>query len=86
MDVRQKKKDSNHYHQQWNNKMQDSSPYTIKQAQERLISYLREVFIIRVGQQQGGAEGNRRVFGPGLDEDRLSDRKLFPPDLKGVSW
>ena len=33
-----------------------SSPYTIKQAQERLISYLREVFIIRVGQQQGGAE------------------------------
>ena len=33
------------------------SPYTIKQAQERLISYLREVFIIRVGQQQGGAEG-----------------------------
>ena len=35
----------------------DSSPYTIKQAQERLISYLREVFIIRVGQQQGGAEG-----------------------------
>jgi hypothetical protein len=21
-----------------------------------------------------------------LDEDRLSDRKLFPPDLKGVSW
>jgi hypothetical protein len=34
-----------------------SSPYTIKQAQERLISYLREVFIIRVGQQQGGAEG-----------------------------
>jgi hypothetical protein len=35
----------------------DSSPYTIKQAQERLISYLREVFIIRDGQQQGGAEG-----------------------------
>jgi hypothetical protein len=33
------------------------SPYTIKQTQERLISYLREVFIIRVGQQQGGAEG-----------------------------
>ncbi|MBY0523678.1 MAG: hypothetical protein K2R98_09770 [Gemmataceae bacterium] len=21
-----------------------------------------------------------------LDEDRLSDRKLFPPELKGVSW
>ena len=21
-----------------------------------------------------------------LDEDRLSDRKLFPPDLKGVTW
>jgi len=35
----------------------DRSPYTIKQAQERLISYLREVFIIRVAQQQGGTEG-----------------------------
>jgi hypothetical protein len=21
-----------------------------------------------------------------LDEDRLSDRRLFPPELKGVSW
>ena len=21
-----------------------------------------------------------------LDEDRLSDRQLFPPDLKGVTW
>ncbi len=21
-----------------------------------------------------------------LDEDRLSDRKLFPPELKGMSW
>jgi hypothetical protein len=21
-----------------------------------------------------------------LDEDRLSDRQLFPPDLKGITW
>jgi hypothetical protein len=21
-----------------------------------------------------------------LDEDRLSDRKLFPPELKGITW
>ena len=21
-----------------------------------------------------------------LDEDRLSDRQLFPPELKGVTW
>jgi hypothetical protein len=21
-----------------------------------------------------------------LDEDRLSERKLFPPEMKGVSW
>ncbi len=21
-----------------------------------------------------------------LDDDRLSDRKLFPPELKGISW
>lgn len=21
-----------------------------------------------------------------IDEDRLSDRKLFPPEMKGISW
>ena len=34
------------------------------------------------GEQQETGEYLVRV----LDEDRLSDRKLFPPELKGVTW
>ena len=34
------------------------------------------------GEQQETGEYLIRV----LDEDRLSERKLFPPELKGVSW
>jgi len=33
-------------------------------------------------EQRGTGEYLVRV----LDEDRLSDRKLFPPELKGVTW
>jgi hypothetical protein len=35
-----------------------------------------------VAEQQETGEYLVRV----LDEDRLSDRKLFPPELKGVTW
>jgi len=31
-------------------------------------------------------EGYDDEFFRMLDEDRLSDRKLFPPELKGISW
>ena len=39
--------------------------------------------------QQGDAEEQREtgeLLTHALDEDRLSDRKLFPPELKGVTW
>jgi len=32
------------------------------------------------------SEGYEDDFFRMLDEDRMSDRKLFPPELKGVSW
>ena len=35
-----------------------------------------------IAEQQGTGDYLIRV----LDEDRLSDRKLFPPELKGVTW
>lgn len=38
---------------------------------------------------EGDAEEQRETGGSllrSLDEDRLSDRKLFPPELKGVTW
>jgi len=31
-------------------------------------------------------EGYDTEFFQMLDQDRLSDRKLFPPELKGISW
>lgn len=39
--------------------------------------------------QQGDAEEQRETgdfLTRALDEDRMSDRKLFPPELKGVTW
>ncbi len=38
---------------------------------------------------EGDAEEQRQTgdyLVHALDEDRLSDRKLFPPELKGVTW
>lgn len=32
------------------------------------------------------SEGYDDEFFRMLDEDRMSDRKLFPPELKGISW
>ncbi|MDX2029436.1 MAG: hypothetical protein SF339_02125 [Blastocatellia bacterium] len=31
-------------------------------------------------------EGYDEEFFRTLDQDRLSDRKLFPPEMKGISW
>jgi hypothetical protein len=54
-----------------------------KDRQDELISLLQAWI------EEGDAEEQRetgeyliRV----LDEDRLSDRKLFPPELEGVTW
>jgi hypothetical protein len=38
---------------------------------------------------QGSAEEHKETgeyLIHALDQDRLSDRKLFPPELKGVTW
>lgn len=50
---------------------------------ERAIAHLR------ARRQQGNAEQQRHVMEhliQTLDEDRTSDRKLFPAELQGVSW
>lgn len=38
---------------------------------------------------EGNAEEQRRTYeylSQALDEDRPAERKLFPPELKGVTW
>jgi hypothetical protein len=45
--------------------------------------------ILRSWTAEGAAEEQRETgedLIQALDEDRLSDRKLFPPELKAVTW
>lgn len=45
--------------------------------------------LLRSWRLEGDAEEQRETgeyLIRALDEDRLSDRKLFPPELKGISW
>jgi hypothetical protein len=45
--------------------------------------------LLRSWSENGDAEEQRETgeyLVRTLDEDRLSDRKLFPPELKGVTW
>lgn len=47
------------------------------------------VSLLRAWIEEGDAEEQRETgehLIRTLDEDRLSDRKLFPPELKGVTW
>lgn len=56
-------------------------PSTEQQAE--LVSLLQSWI------EEGDAEEQRETgeyLIHALDEDRLSDRKLFPPELKGVTW
>jgi hypothetical protein len=56
-------------------------PATERQAE--LVSLLQSWI------EEGDAEEQRETgeyLIHALDEDRLSDRKLFPPELKGVTW
>ena len=54
-----------------------------KDRREELITLLQSwIDEDDAGEQQETGEYLVRV----LDEDRLSDRKLFPPELKGVTW
>jgi hypothetical protein len=66
--------------------------YAQKLLEERAPSADRQIELVSLIQSwiDEGDEEDQRVLGEYmirvLDEDRLSDRKLFPPELKGVSW
>jgi hypothetical protein len=54
-----------------------------KDRQAELVS------LLRAWVEEGDAEEQRETgeyLIRALDEDRLSDRKLFPPELQGVTW
>jgi hypothetical protein len=47
------------------------------------------IALLRSWRDQGNAEQQRETMEfliNALDEDRTSERKLFPPELKGISW
>lgn len=49
----------------------------------------KAIALLRRWAEEGDAEEQRETgeyLVRVLDEDRLSDRKLFPPELKGVTW
>jgi hypothetical protein len=49
----------------------------------------RAIALLRSWREQGDAAEQRETMEfliKSLDEDRTSDRKLFPPELKGISW
>lgn len=56
-------------------------------TQEELRAKLDE--LIQSWIQDGDAQEQKETgefLVQALDEDRLSDRPLFPPELKGVTW
>jgi hypothetical protein len=54
-----------------------------KGLQEELAKLLQS-WIVEGNTQEQRQTGEYLVRS--LDEDRLSDRRLFPPELKGVTW
>lgn len=52
-------------------------------SQEELVKLLQS-WIVEGDAQEQKETGEYLV--QSLDEDRLSDRSLFPPELKGVTW
>jgi hypothetical protein len=65
---------------------------TIELLEEHLPAEGRQIelrSVLRSWIEEGDAEEQRATgeyLIQSLDEDRLSDRKLFPPELKGVTW
>jgi hypothetical protein len=51
--------------------------------QEELVKVLQS-WIVDGDAQEQKQTGEYLI--QALDEDRLSDRRLFPPELKGVTW
>jgi hypothetical protein len=66
--------------------------FTLRLLDEHLPAADRRADAISLLQRwiDNGDENEHRATGEflvrALDEDRLSDRKLFPPELKGVTW
>ena len=66
--------------------------YTLRLLDEHLPATDRrgDAIALLQGWIENGDEAEQRETGEmlvrALDEDRLSDRKLFPPELKGVTW
>jgi hypothetical protein len=58
-------------------------PLPPKKPQQELAKLLQS-WIVEGDAQEQKETGEYLVRS--LDEDRLSDRRLFPPELKGVSW
>ena len=56
---------------------------TSKSVEERLAE-LFQSWILESDSQEQKETGE--YLTRTLDEDRLSDRSLFPPELKGVTW
>lgn len=66
--------------------------YTVELLDKHLPSQDRRMELVNLLQawiDEGDAEEQRETgeyLIHALDEDRLSDRPLFPPDLKDVTW
>jgi hypothetical protein len=66
--------------------------YTLELLKQHLPGKDRRaevISLLRFWVDEGDAEEQRETgeyLVRTLDEDRLSDRKLFPPELKGVTW
>jgi hypothetical protein len=54
-----------------------------KNPQEELTKLLQSWIVEGDAQEQ---EETGEYLVRSLDEDRLSDRSLFPPELKGITW
>jgi hypothetical protein len=70
----------------------DPAEYALHVLDQHVPSHDRSAALVALLQswiEEGDAEeqqqtGNELIRA--LDEDRLSDRKLFPPELEGVTW
>jgi hypothetical protein len=68
------------------------SEYAVKALDEKLSDVHRRqqaMALLRSWRERGDAKQQQQAMEfliQALDEDRTSDRKLFPPELKGISW
>jgi hypothetical protein len=69
-----------------------AAEYTVQILEAQLPPVARRAELVALLQtwiEEGDSEEQRETGDQlirALDEDRLSDRKLFPPELQGVTW